>query len=482
MKFSLKRKTILMIMGIALTISVVTILFARQGVTDIIKQEYTNKSADLSETIAAVLDAEEVRQLRDAVMELYAQTSDRVSNEAWGTPAHEAYAAHFAPITEMPEFVDLQTRLRAIQDANRIDCVYLVWPDIENTHVVYLVDASWEGNCPPGTFDLFYDQDYKVISEPEQGFPPMITDTAEYGWHLSSAKPIHDADGEIVAYAGVDVDMNSIMGLRNRYLYVIAGVMVLTAVLISLACIVLVNRFIIRPVNILSEASEEYVALEGVEACHRFAGLRSHTGDEIEALANSMVKMDEDINDYISNLIATTRELVASRRHEEELDRIAKIDALTRVRNKRAYDEKAAQMDDAVAKGGVSAFGIAMIDLNDLKKINDTYGHDKGNLAIQQLCGLICNTFKHSPVFRIGGDEFAVVLEGHDLENAASLADSLVAEVKRRGADKSLDPWDRITAAIGYATYDPARDANVEAVFKRADGRMYAVKKRMKGK
>ena len=138
-------------------------------------------------------------------------------------------------------------------------------------------------------------------------------------------------------------------------------------------------------------------------------------------------------------------------------------------------------MDDAVAKGGVSAFGIAMIDLNDLKKINDTYGHDKGNLAIQQLCGLICNTFKHSPVFRIGGDEFAVVLEGHDLENAAALADSLVAEVKRRGADKSLDPWDRITA-IGYATYDPARDANVEAVFKRADETMYAVKKRMKGK
>ena len=50
------------------------------------------------------------------------------------------------------------------------------------------------------------------------------------------------------------------------------------------------------------------------------------------------------------------------------------------------------------------------IDLNNLKTINDTYGHDKGNIAIMKLANMICEVFSKSPVFRIGGDEFAVIL------------------------------------------------------------------------
>lgn len=62
-----------------------------------------------------------------------------------------------------------------------------------------------------------------------------------------------------------------------------------------------------------------------------------------------------------------------------------------------------------------------MIDLNYLKLINDNFGHDKGNIAIKKICNIVCVTFKHSPVFRIGGDEFVVILENEDYDNIHTL-------------------------------------------------------------
>jgi diguanylate cyclase (GGDEF)-like protein len=80
------------------------------------------------------------------------------------------------------------------------------------------------------------------------------------------------------------------------------------------------------------------------------------------------------------------------------------------VRNKRSYvdalDELAKDIEQGIAK-----FGIAVVDLNYLKMYNDTYGHEKGDIAIRTVCNLTCETFKHSPVFRYGGDEFAVILQ-----------------------------------------------------------------------
>lgn len=121
-----------------------------------------------------------------------------------------------------------------------------------------------------------------------------------------------------------------------------------------------------------------------------------------------------------------------------------------------------------------------MIDLNDLKMMNDSYGHDKGDISINTLCHVVCSVFKHSPVFRIGGDEFVAILENEDYENADALVARFDAEVEKVHQDDSLPPWKRITAAIGCARFDPAADADTEAVFKRADAAMYERKKKMK--
>ena len=91
---------------------------------------------------------------------------------------------------------------------------------------------------------------------------------------------------------------------------------------------------------------------------------------------------------------------------------------------------------------------------------------------------MICATFKHSPVFRFGGDEFVVVLEGSDLENVDELIGKLEDEVNRKMQDNALTPWERGNAAIGYAQYTDGD--SLEGVFKRADKAMYARKMEMK--
>ena len=94
--------------------------------------------------------------------------------------------------------------------------------------------------------------------------------------------------------------------------------------------------------------------------------------------------------------------------------RAANIDALTKVRNKRAYDLEVQRVEQEL-RDGKTDVGIAMIDMNFLKRTNDIYGHEQGNASLQKLCQTICGVFKHSPVFRIGGDEFVVILENQRL-------------------------------------------------------------------
>ncbi len=125
-------------------------------------------------------------------------------------------------------------------------------------------------------------------------------------------------------------------------------------------------------------------------------------------------------------------------------------------------------------------FAIAMVDLNDLKKINDTYGHEKGNKAIISLSKILCDMFQHSKVYRIGGDEFAAILLGEDYRNRDALVEKFCSLFERMRADENLQTWERISAAIGMAVYDPEEDSRVNDVFRRADVLMYENKKRMK--
>ena len=121
-----------------------------------------------------------------------------------------------------------------------------------------------------------------------------------------------------------------------------------------------------------------------------------------------------------------------------------------------------------------------MVDLNFLKKINDSCGHDKGNKTIRKLSELICAVFTHSPVFRVGGDEFVIILRGADYANCDELIGRFESAINEIAEDNTLEPWEKISAAIGAAFYDETIDNNLDSVFRRADHLMYDRKKAMK--
>ena len=158
-----------------------------------------------------------------------------------------------------------------------------------------------------------------------------------------------------------------------------------------------------------------------------------------------------------------------------EANEKARKDSLTGVRNKYAYFEEENLLQRHLENGNAEPFAIAVFDLNNLKQTNDTEGHASGDELIRAGCRLICETFKHSPVFRIGGDEFTAILSGQDFENRAALIRTIretsVAH-RRQGAG--------VVMASGIAVYDPQEDHTVADVFKRADQQMYENKRELK--
>ena len=93
---------------------------------------------------------------------------------------------------------------------------------------------------------------------------------------------------------------------------------------------------------------------------------------------------------------------------------------------------------------------------------------------------IVCKNFAHSPVFRIGGDEFVIVLENEDYDNASFLVEKFRSTLEEIARDDFLEPWEKVSAAIGWTMFDPENDKGVQSVFKRADNLMYEDKKAMK--
>ena len=108
-------------------------------------------------------------------------------------------------------------------------------------------------------------------------------------------------------------------------------------------------------------------------------------------------------------------------------EEMARKDALTGVKNKLSFDDAKGQLSEQIQTQEDISFAMLVCDINDLKEVNDTEGHQAGDLYIQKGCNLICDVFRHSPVFRIGGDEFAVICSGHDYENIDNLLEEMDA-------------------------------------------------------
>lgn len=152
---------------------------------------------------------------------------------------------------------------------------------------------------------------------------------------------------------------------------------------------------------------------------------------------------------------------------------IANIDTLTHVKNKHAYVDVEDQLDRLIEQKNAPEFALIVFDINGLKEVNDTKGHHVGDEFIKNGCHRICKTFQHSPVFRIGGDEFVVIAQGDDLAHINELLEAFQDGNKERiGSGEAV-------IAVGMKEY--SNEKSVAAVFEKADKEMYKNKKQLKG-
>ena len=271
--------------------------------------------------------------------------------------------------------------------------------------------------------------------------------------------------------------------------------------------------------NILDATEKVLPEEDWKENCDRFASgaagsMRFASGSGVETLCYAPVEgtgweiavliRDSVIQDQISNIrernIASSRnqilftlvavlilavvlllELRALARDQIEVEReagrtfrnLAKTDSMTGVRNKLAYSENEAVLDQRIRNQEIQKLGVVVCDINGLKYVNDTQGHSAGDQLIKDACALICDYFKHGAVFRTGGDEFVVILQDQGFDSMTEVISELNRKIEANIEENA------VVVSIGYSVLEQ-EDQRLRDVFERADQMMYKRKKELK--
>jgi len=258
-------------------------------------------------------------------------------------------------------------------------------------------------------------------------------------------------NGTELVFAASYADMS-----KEKYviIYKIWGIVICLALIFVFVAFLSVKK-IVKPLKELTEASEE------ISRGNYKVYIAKTATKEISALSKAFEKMVQEL-----------------RENDMYMHRIAYRDPLTKLRNATAYKVWIDEFDMDIKLQDME-FGVVVLDVNGLKEANDTLGHEAGNKIIFAAAQIISEVFRKSPVFRIGGDEFVVVLTGEDLEYRNELMDELNHRCSN-GCVRADGEILRFSIAKGIAFFDKEYDEKYIDVFNRADDAMYEDKRNIK--
>ena len=276
-------------------------------------------------------------------------------------------------------------------------------------------------------------------------------------------------------------DYANIYNERDNAVVLMIILSVLITMLIAIVAVVMVNR-ITDPLRKITEAAR------AVSENNFDVDLPPENDDEIGELSKMTRLAIENARARAEKAASKVRE--QERKIEKSakvlkqqgddlvaMKNLAYVDSLTNVKNKLAYDDTVEYINEKI-RNGTAEFAVIMCDLNYLKHINDNLGHMAGDEAIQKTASILCKAFPLSTVFRIGGDEFAVIPTGLDYSRIDEKLDALktMLESQRNISDNYLE---RISLAFGCAVFERGKDTTYQEVFERADKIMYEEKKKI---
>ena len=291
--------------------------------------------------------------------------------------------------------------------------------------------------------------------------------TDSWGTFYSSYSPVFDSQGNVGGIVAVDFSADWYDRQISKQIRTTALITFLSLSFGTIIVLLIASRSRRRYHSLMNELSRlsdgiETLAtelsdgepLEGIELLHNDNDIMHSTYDDVSALGEKIRSLEE----YMSVQIKYVRSK-------------AYIDGLTDLENRTAYLEYTAELNTMI-KNKCADFSVAMFDINGLKNINDELGHDRGDKEILQAADILQKTFRGERIFRIGGDEFVVVIGC-----TGKRAEALMAAFSQMSADTSDKKSAEKIMSTGFAEFDPAKDMSYQNTFERADKLMYENKK-----
>ncbi len=160
-----------------------------------------------------------------------------------------------------------------------------------------------------------------------------------------------------------------------------------------------------------------------------------------------------------------------------ELQKLAALDSLTGIANRRRFDE-AMQVEWQRGRRDKRPLSLLMCDLDHFKSYNDTYGHPAGDLCLKKAAAVLTGNLKRPAdlAVRYGGEEFAIVLPETDINGAMIVAEACRANLERLAIDSAGTALGKVTMSIGVATMVPDAETELSQLMERADKALYAAK------
>ncbi len=301
---------------------------------------------------------------------------------------------------------------------------------------------------------------------------PLESEDEKLGCMLTIYQPMYDSNGNVVAYAGVDLSQQGIIVEKENFLLFLLLLIGGITFAFSLLYMLFVRKFIVNPINKMATAADAYLFEQGNSmsmSTSNFSNLGIHSQDELGVLASSLSAMEHKINDYVSHLeVATTK---------------AETDSMTGLFNREAFQSRVNSiLRSSNHEQQMHAF--LMMDLDYFKQINDTYGHIIGDEVLIKTAEAMKSIVRSGDVLaRMGGDEFAIFLYSvNTIENVSDKANALLKKISDIKIDTHNinDKVVTVSASIGIAMCP--KDGNSAAeLYERADTALYASKSYKKG-
>ena len=358
------------------------------------------------------------------------------------------------------KYESIMRTLRYFQDNIDLKYIYCV-RDMGDGTFTFGLDPTIED---PGEFGspIVYTN---ALNEASKGHAAVDDKQYEDAWgtFYSAYSPVFDSEGKVAGIIAVDFSAE----WYNQQLAGLTGTTIIVAVLSLLIGVGIVTA-------IATKRQKQIGSIQG--QLNDMANTLMHemgndpTEEEDKHAPPSTVGPDsmDSLEEQIQSMQTELKTQIA------QVHGHAYLDGLTGVKSKRAYLNKEEELDQKLAEGAISELALVVCDVNGLKIINDTMGHKAGDEYIRLACKMVCDVFSHSPVYRVGGDEFAVILTERDYENREVLMYRLhnrsLAHIGTEGA----------VVSGGLAEYDPNRDQSIRDVFERADATMYKEKMLLK--